>query len=164
MEALKTLYKKEPDLQAILSYQDENIISRFVDSFDVTWEQAEDVFQETKKFLVMGRLPGVFMFDDILILDEMWHNFICFTREYAAFGEAYFGEFLHHLPNTKAEKESVKELAAQNPEKAQQSYLESLKVTMEYCYDAFGEETVTKWFQVYPIMYSKENIKLLRKH
>jgi hypothetical protein len=152
------------DLEGIMAYKNENIISRFVDAYDVTWEEAEDIFQETKKFLYIGGKPGVVMLDDILILDEMWHNFICFTREYTAFGNHFFGEYLHHSPNKKAEKEHIKLKAIENPEEAQRDYFESLQVTMEHCYDAFGEETVTKWFQVYPIQYSKENIKALRKH
>ena len=119
---------------------------------------------ETKKFLIIGREPGIFMFDDILILDEMWHNFICFTREYTEFGKKYFGHYLHHLPNTKSEKEKLKKLVSENPQKAREEYLESLRITMETCYDAFGQETVSKWFEVYPVLYSKENIKQLRKH
>ena len=164
METSSTATKSLPDIQGILAYQDENIISRFTDSFDVTWQEAEDIFQETKKFLIIGKKPGVFMFDDILILDEMWHNFICFTREYTEFGNTYFGHYLHHLPNTKAEKEKIKKLVAEQPEKAREEYLESLRITMEHCYDAFGEETVTKWFQDYPVRYNKETIKRLRKH
>lgn len=32
------------------------------------------------------------------IVDEAWHNFILFTREYQHFCDQAFGEFLHHTP------------------------------------------------------------------
>lgn len=31
-------------------------------------------------------------------VDEVWHTFILFTRDYAAFCEEVFGSFLHHQP------------------------------------------------------------------
>jgi hypothetical protein len=34
-------------------------------------------------------------------VDEMWHEFILFTREYQAFCARAFGEFLHHTPAVK---------------------------------------------------------------
>ena len=33
-------------------------------------------------------------------VDEVWHTFILFTREYAAFCQEAFGEFIHHVPRT----------------------------------------------------------------
>lgn len=33
-------------------------------------------------------------------VDEVWHNFILFTREYGYFCKRIFGEFIHHTPNT----------------------------------------------------------------
>ena len=33
-------------------------------------------------------------------VDEIWHTFILFTREYAAFCREAFGEFIHHVPRT----------------------------------------------------------------
>jgi hypothetical protein len=33
-------------------------------------------------------------------VDEVWHAFILFTREYAAFCQEAFGTFIHHVPRT----------------------------------------------------------------
>jgi hypothetical protein len=33
-------------------------------------------------------------------VDEVWHSFILFTREYAAFCQEAFGQFIHHVPRT----------------------------------------------------------------
>jgi hypothetical protein len=33
-------------------------------------------------------------------VDEVWHAFVLFTREYADFCQAAFGAFIHHVPRT----------------------------------------------------------------
>ncbi len=33
-------------------------------------------------------------------IDEAWHTFILFTKDYAEFCEVYCGGFIHHLPHT----------------------------------------------------------------
>jgi hypothetical protein len=33
------------------------------------------------------------------IVDEVWHAFILFTKDYAAFCQDVFGRFIHHAPN-----------------------------------------------------------------
>jgi len=44
------------------------------------------------------------MTPEIAQIDEMWHTFILFTRDYAAFCEGHFGCFLHHVPNEDEEQ------------------------------------------------------------
>lgn len=149
-------------LEQILSYKNDNIISRFTDNYNISWEEAEDIFTETKKFLFISGLPGMFMPDDLSIIDEMWHNFICFTSEYTTFSEKYFGAYIHHTPATKEEKDSTKFKVQNSPEEAREEFLGRLEVMMNHTYDAFGQDTVIKWFQEYPVKYSSENIKAMR--
>ncbi|HMK09486.1 MAG TPA: hypothetical protein VK449_10695 [Anaerolineales bacterium] len=33
-------------------------------------------------------------------VDDVWHDFILFTREYAEFCQTAFGTFIHHVPRT----------------------------------------------------------------
>lgn len=150
-------------LEDILSYNNEDIISRFTDMFEIDEEEAIDIFQETKKFLYVCQVEGVFIPDDLLILDEMWHNFILFTKEYHAFCNKYFNRYFHHLPASKKEKEEQHLKNIQDPEKAHAGYLQKLQHVISTVYDLLGESAVIKWFQVYPVKYSKENIKQLRK-
>src|SRR5688572_4424201 len=96
-------------LQELLQYSNPDIISRFTDLFDVPEQEAEDIFNETKKFLYISRIPGVFIPDELLIVDEMWHNFILFTKEYQHFCQFYFDNYLHHTPSTKAAKQLRRE-------------------------------------------------------
>lgn len=152
-----------PQLAAILAYQDENIISRFTDLLAVEDDEARDIFQETKKFLYLSHHYPVFIPDDLLILDEMWHNFILFTPAYQAFCQTHFQKFLHHLPATKAEKAQQAQQREQNPAQSQQDYLTRMEALLEATYDHLGEETVRKWFQRYPEQYGKAQLLALRK-
>ena len=95
---------QSPTLAELLQYKNDNVISRFTDLFEVSDTEAEDIFTETKKFLYISRQPGVFIPDELLIIDEMWHNFILFTATYQDFCVRYFGGYLHHLPASKVEK------------------------------------------------------------
>ncbi|MFT4017544.1 MAG: hypothetical protein QM668_11320 [Agriterribacter sp.] len=159
----ETIALNPTQLQDMLSYRNEDILSRFTDMFEVTGEEAMDIFQETKKFLYVCQVDGVFIPDDLLIVDEMWHNFILFTKEYHAFCNRYFNRYFHHLPASKAEKEEQKRKNLEDPESARSMYLQKLEHVISTVYDHLGEATVIKWFQQYPATYSKENIKLLRK-
>lgn len=151
-------------LRDIEQYENENVISRFMDMYAVDHTEATDLFQETKKFLFISPIDGVFIPDDLLILDEMWHNFILFTADYHEFSQQFFdNKYLHHLPASKEEKETHLRLLAEKPEKARENYQQKMHQLMSIVYDHLGEETTIKWFQVYPEKYSKENIKALRK-
>ena len=147
----------------MLAYQNEDVLSRFMDMFDVTIEEANELFQETKKFLYICQIKGVFIPDDLLILDEMWHNFILFTKEYQAFCNTHFGRYFHHLPASRLEKEEQQKKNNEDPEGSRNEYLDKLSYILSLTYDNLGEATVQKWFKVYPVKYSKKNIKFLRK-
>lgn len=150
-------------LHKILAYENEDVLSRFMDMYEVDVKEAGDLFHETKKFLYLSQLPTVFIPDDLLIIDEMWHNFILFTPQYHEFCKEHFQTYFHHLPASKKEKEERERKRIASPVKAKEEYLEKLKALIEAAFDHLGEETVIKWFQVYPEKYSKDAIKSLRK-
>ncbi len=151
-------------LTKLLSFTDENVISRFMDMYDVSENEAKDILLETLKFLYLSQIPGIFIPDELLIVDEMWHNLILFTPLYQEFSTEYLNTpYFHHLPATKAEKNQRIEESRIDPEKTRKKYLEKLEFLLSTTYDFLGAETVEKWFKVYPEKYSKENIKKLRK-
>ena len=60
---------------------------------------AELLFIEIKRYLVLCEATpetsyGMFS----ALVDEAWQTFILQTREYADFGQRYFGRYLHHVP------------------------------------------------------------------
>lgn len=150
-------------LSTMLDYHNENVISRFTGMFDITPENAEDIFIETRKFLYLCQLPGIYVTDDLVILDEMWHNFILFTKDYQHFCDHCFGGYFHHLPASKKEKEEAAAKAASNQDVSLQEYKERMRFIMGAVYDNLGPETVLKWFQVYPEKFSKQSILQIRK-
>lgn len=150
-------------LTQILTYRNPDVICRFTDLIDVSEDEAETLFSETLKFLYLSQQPGIFIPDELLILDEMWHNFILFTREYDAFCQQHFGRFVHHQPASKAEKMTNKTALEVDKDAARLEFNEKLEVMMSAVYDHLGEDTVIKWFSVYPQVYSTVNIKKLRK-
>lgn len=155
-----------PDqLRSMLAYRNEDVIFRFTDQFAVSEAEAEDLFTETIKFLYLSQLPATFINDDLLILDEMWHNFILFTPAYHDFCNVHFdGIYFHHVPATKAERMQRELDRAADAERAREVFLGKLGKLMEATYDHLGEATVRKWFQQYPEQYSKDRIKALRRY
>lgn len=159
---MKKLDKKQ--LRNILEFKDEDMISRFTDIYNIKNKEVNDIFNETLKFLYISQVPGVFISDDLLIIDEMWHNMILFTPQYHKFSKKYFNTpYFHHIPVSKKEKEDRKKKVLQNSEKAKSEYLQKLEFLISTTYDYLGEDTVKKWFREYPNKYSKKNIKKLRK-
>jgi hypothetical protein len=69
-----------------------------------TPEEGEALFTEVKRFLVLSRLdPGVAWNVYSARVDEAWHQFVLFTREYVEFCHRYFGRYLHHNPSNAPE-------------------------------------------------------------
>jgi len=59
-----------------------------------------------KSFIEFKKFAGLFGlgYGDLAMaspeVDELWHQFILFTRQYASFCDEYLGNFLHHTPET----------------------------------------------------------------
>jgi hypothetical protein len=64
-----------------------------------TREEGTALFQEVKKYLVLGELHKsheIPMFSRRV--DEVWHQFVLFTHQYHEFSMRFFGDFVHHVP------------------------------------------------------------------
>lgn len=153
----------QSQLHTILAYHNENVISRFTDMFDVSAQEADSIFAETKKFLYLCQLPEIFIPDELLIVDEMWHNFILFTKDYHIFCDTFFKRYFHHLPASKKEKELQLSKEKENPMLARDEFRQRLQILMNATYDHLGQDTLITWFQTYPTKYNRHTIKTLRK-
>jgi hypothetical protein len=51
-------------------------------------------------FRLAARHPGAKLSMPSVVVDELWHELVLHTREYAEFCEAAFGQFLHHEPES----------------------------------------------------------------
>lgn len=89
-----------------MEFQLNDIITRYARDYELSYEDAERHMFELRRFLAMCAIndgPAYGMRGQI---DEAWHTFIMFTREYADFCQAVGGRFIHHQPNTDSEGRS----------------------------------------------------------
>ncbi len=149
---------KNPSLEDVLAYRNRDVVYRFSKSFGLGIEQSEDIFEQVKKWLWLGHQQllagekhGLSIDLPLVVLDEMWHNFVLFTREYTAFCERYFGYYIHHAPVTEAEDLESKQLY-QSLEGGERIEARKARLRPQYeaIYDVLGKDTFVKWYLEYP--------------
>src|SRR5256885_1327174 len=116
-------------LRDVLAYENENVVSRFAEDFSVSFPDAQEIFLETKRWLWLcakrkqsvdsgGAHFSLPLFNEAFAIDMMWHTFLLFTADYAAFCERYFGFFVHHAPKPRAERDAWTARILADPERA----------------------------------------------
>ncbi len=158
-----------PDKTKALSYENEEIVESFRANYGVTLDAARELFEECKKWLwLCGTRPRsmrLTVFGPMKMLDEMWHTFILFTREYTEYCTENFGFYIHHAPTTRAESEQHRQRDAANPEATQAQVRDERRQMMLLVHEEFGAETLKRWFGDYAERYSEEHLRaLLVKH
>lgn len=159
--------KSEPafsksSLGDVLSYRNVDVVSRFAEDFHVSEADAEDIFLEMKRWLwicakrkvILDRGDGEFfqvpLFNEANAIDLMWHTFLLYTEDYAAFCELHFGFFVHHQPRSQAERKAWKERIESDPDGAWAERRSSLRKVYDYLYEELGPETLVKWCEEFP--------------
>ena len=148
-------------LSEVLEYQNESVVGRFTTLYNISLEQATDVFEETKKWLWLAshpESPGLTMSDAIFIIDEMWHNFILFTIDYTDFCQDHFGSYFHHGLGVHQFK---KQLEASSRPKEEQ--MQHFRKQCMFISTHLGSSTLLKWFVEYPKQYNENFINCQRK-
>ena len=152
---------KTPTLEEVLQYSNRDVVYRFKKTYGITWEASEDIFEQVKKFLwlahhrrLAGLDAGLSIDIPIVVIDEMWHNFVLFTKEYTAFCKDFFGYYVHHAPTTEAEETGHRgHLQSLSPLDRVNARKDRMRGQYEYIYDHLGKETFTKWYLEYPKTY-----------
>lgn len=170
-----SLPKQVKPLADVLAYENENVLYRFILHNDVNEEEALEIFTETKKWLWLSSVcmlikkhtdqeaPTLFIDENFLILDHMWHNFLMFTKDYREFCNDYLGIFIDHNPIPKSDRMEYLKRHKENPEEVMNEYMESRKAMFGFIYDCLGEEVLIKWFDELAERYPKEKIRAMRK-
>ena len=97
---LKTTPNKGIDIQKVMDYQMPNIIARYRKDYKASEEDAKVHERELKRYLILagdaddGDSLGMMSSE----VDNLWHTFLLFTKEYQAFCNDMFGKFIHHCP------------------------------------------------------------------
>jgi hypothetical protein len=85
------------ELDSVMSFEFDPLVHRMVDKYQWAEDEARSVFEDTKRYLYLARMTGKPLIPPAKV-DEMWHNFILFTADYASFCERRLGKFIHHRP------------------------------------------------------------------
>lgn len=89
----------------MMDYDHPALKERMVVKIGWTPEFTDELFDEMKKFLYLCATNDGAMAPPEGI-DEIWHNFILFTGDYADYCKSKVGFFLHHQPLTQAQRAS----------------------------------------------------------
>jgi hypothetical protein len=162
--------KINPSLETALDCNEDNIIIEgFMERYSVNRVEAEEILHETKKWLWLAsenikEKKGFRLFIDnsLMIIDEMWHNFILHTRVYQKFCHEKLNLFVHHEPTPQAEK-IIGFDSDEEKQKFQQQQEEKLNQQLSYIYDKLGAETVSKWYEEFPEKFSEKKIQALKR-
>ena len=153
-----------PELDRVLSYKHPQVIVNYQRNYPQNEAIAGYLFHEMLKFLWLSRKHALdlenhrgnptidFLFvmhEEMRDIDNMWHTFILYTKDYIDFCNQHFGEYLHHQPD-------VADTSPQSPEE----FKRDLEKFLSYTYDHLGEETVRGWFAMHLEERSDEAIPL----
>ncbi|MTI37880.1 glycine-rich domain-containing protein [Fulvivirga lutimaris] len=153
------------DNESLECENEENIIYGFMDRYDVNYDEAKEIFEETKKWLYLASKSedSVFIDKPLQIIDEMWHTFILHTRQYYDFCLTNFKKLIHHQPTPRYEKEAFALALEANPTRLMSEHEEKMKKQFSLIYDHLGPKTLMKWYETLPQKYSSEYINSIKK-
>jgi hypothetical protein len=110
------------------------VLARYKKDFNVSDETAKNHEVELKRYLVLCSLYPEAQFNMFSEqVDNLWHTFIMFTKDYNAFCKRIANKFLHHSPHDESEV-------------ASQEYLENnYHMFSEQYINLFKEEPSSVW-------------------
>lgn len=147
---------------------EKEIIYAFMERYDVTFKEAQEIFNETKKWLWLASKSneqGEVLFIDkpLLIIDEMWHTFILHTKQYYQFCISNFKKFIHHTPTPVHKKKQLEINQKLNPSDTIKKHENQIKKQYELIYDNLGPETLLKWYDTMAQKYTPDYIHTIKK-
>jgi hypothetical protein len=94
----------------VMNYPMTDMVFRCQKDFGYSDEDMIILERECKRYLILCYVKdnpddGIAMYS--ADVDNMWHSFILFTKEYADFCQSNFGHFIHHEPNRVGQDESL---------------------------------------------------------
>lgn len=144
-------YDAQVLLRDILQYTNEDIINRYKKDFPKNSLNPEDALEELLKFFWLTNKQLIDQEKDpnnqslkfycaihkeMAEIDDMWHTFLLFTKDYMSFCNKYFKYYIHHVPFSKKKKES------------EEDFIADVTKYSSYIYDNLGAETLIKWFAI----------------
>ncbi|GAA0890521.1 hypothetical protein GCM10009122_01990 [Fulvivirga kasyanovii] len=156
-------------IDALECDNEEAIVEGFTERYNVSYEEAMDIFVETKKWLWLASQTdsshtSLFIDRPLLIIDEMWHNFILHTKYYYKFCIQHFKQLIHHEPTSPQMKREQHKAILSNPTAALKEHEAKLQKQYGIIYDHLGPETLLKWYETMAEKYTPEYIQSIKKY
>jgi hypothetical protein len=120
-----------------LTYEAPFLIEKLIKNAVVdTAEEGDALFREVKRYLVLAHQDQDHVWNMYsLRVDEAWHQFILFTRQYMDFCHRYFGRYIPHNPSNAPKVEFVRPVEKTSFEQFHARYQE-----------LFGEPLPDVWY------------------
>lgn len=144
-------------LSELLKYRNKDIEARYTKDFPNNKLSAEQAMVEFLKYLwggqklrqdrIQNSLDPDLQFlwsihPEMQEIDDMWHTFLLFTKDYMDLCQKYFDTYIHHTPHSDEESQRTIESA--------DHFLNvETRRMLSYIYDLFGENTLRVWFSKY---------------
>jgi hypothetical protein len=137
-------------LDDVLAYRNDPLVDEFGARFRIARLEADEIFEETKKWLWLtaiaeslgARHPPD---DHVLVIDEMWRLFTLLPAPYAAFCDTWLGGPLADGP-------------APATGRPMRSWRELRRQRYALILDLLGGETLSRWYQDYPVRYAASRL------
>ena len=149
---------KQTRLETVLKYKHNDLVQYFAKSRNIPATEAEELFVDLKRWLWLNGQGGsrnfkVRFFRDCRIVDEFWHTFLLFTKDYVRFCERYFGRIIYHRPEPHMEAVKQEQRAKVNPDRLISDQLEWARRGMEEVVKLLGTAVLIRWYQELPRRY-----------
>jgi hypothetical protein len=152
---------------SINDYIHEETILRFMGGYEISRDEAEDIFHQMKKLLLLmnhyGKDEYIFTHEPLWIIDEMWHTFILFTQDYQNFCLTYLGRFIHHDIVKRKQKQKIILGLEQKDSETVTIVSNAVQRLYELIYEYLGKETLIKWIDGYAKKYTIAYMNKIRK-
>lgn len=157
-------------LEVVLDYRNDLVIHGFRKRFAIAADEAEKIFVEMLRWLwytastePTDENPEAHAIDEpLLIIDEMWHEFILVTRDYTQFCDRMFGRYIHHAPEPGGGPKPDGE-ASSGVKQALAALLARKRAKYEGVYDWLGKDVFITWYQEFPERYGPREMSELRR-
>lgn len=96
LTAVKERPTRKP-IDEILAYRNDSVLRRYEKDFQASPDQSERAFNSLKQFMIVCRMKeGLKVTSEPV--DQFWHTFLLFTKDYRDFCDNYLGMFVNHRP------------------------------------------------------------------
>lgn len=142
---------REQLLESVLAYKHPDLLNRFGNRYFLTDDKCEQIFRELKLWLYLvgtrtSDAPPLVILSPMEVIDNIWHEFLLYTTDYANFCHTYFGHFIHHEPTRVADRLKLQQERECNLQAFQTKRRAELEIFIGYVYDKLGAEVCHRWF------------------